>query len=65
MDLNSVLRILQVFIGVIMIITAIFRPQFIYRKLGLGSHRVDRLLFLIGGVILTALGVFGHLPHIG
>jgi hypothetical protein len=65
MDVNSLMRILQVGIGLIMVVTAIFQPQFIYRKLGLGSHRVDRLLFLIGGIILVALGAFGRLPHIG
>ncbi len=65
MDLNILMRILQVVIGLTMVVAAIFKPQFIYRKLNLGSHRVDRLLFLIGGVILVALGVFGRLPHIG
>ncbi len=65
MDLSNLVRIIQVGVGLIMIVTAVFRPQFLYRKLKLGSHRVDRLLFLIGGVILTLLGVFGKLPRIG
>jgi hypothetical membrane protein len=57
-------RIIQIIFGVVLIIEALYKPGIIRRLIKSSSHKVNRLLYLAGGIILLLLGIFGKLPRI-
>lgn len=60
----SVLRIIQIVLGALIIIEALYKPLFILKIFKINLHRVNKLLYVAGGLILLILGIFGKLPRI-
>ena len=57
-------RILQIVVGLLIIIEVLYKPLLIRKIIKIRLHKVDRLLYLAGGLILLILGLFGKLPRI-
>jgi len=61
---QAAFRAIQVIGGVALIAYA-FCPPHILSKLGRKSrHRVERILIVIGGLMLLVIGIWGELPRL-
>lgn len=61
---DTIFRIIQTIIGAIFIMLAIFSHRLADRLPFLRRHTVDRILMLLGGIVLLLFGLLGRLPYL-